>query len=359
MKILIVNKTLQVGGAEQQLARIAIYLHSCGHNVSFLLYNKIGELVSVVEKHNIPIYILPSKTLWNLSRYVRNFIRIESYESVVSFLPECNLLCVLASLPVKNWRLITGARSSNPNFLKNSKLKLYYYAHIFSDNVISNSETNKREILRVIPCIKNKIKVVYNIIDSLDSVPEDCLISDDSRRISLVIIANYRNVKNLQGLLFALRSMPFSLRQKLIVHWYGAEIDESKRDGTRFIKENGLESCVILHGPVNNLSKIYYSADVIGLFSHYEGLPNSICEALMYGKPVICTPVSDLPYILSDSNNIICDSSNFSDIKNALSVLLSKDKIFLQKCGEENRKKYSKLFDEVVIKGQILNIICG
>ena len=96
MKILIVNKTLQVGGAEQQLVKIATYLHGCGHKVSFLLYEKIGDLVNTIEKQNISIYTLPSKNLWNLSRYVRDFIQKGLYESVVSFLPECNLLCVLA-----------------------------------------------------------------------------------------------------------------------------------------------------------------------------------------------------------------------------------------------------------------------
>ena len=49
MKILIVNKTLQVGGAEQQLVKIATYLHGCGHKVSFLLYEKIGDLVNTIE----------------------------------------------------------------------------------------------------------------------------------------------------------------------------------------------------------------------------------------------------------------------------------------------------------------------
>ena len=61
MKILIVNKTLQVGGAEQQLVKIATYLHGCGHKVSFLLYEKIGDLVNTIEKQNISIYTLPSK----------------------------------------------------------------------------------------------------------------------------------------------------------------------------------------------------------------------------------------------------------------------------------------------------------
>ena len=359
MKILIVNKTLQVGGAEQQLVKIATYLHGCGHKVSFLLYEKIGDLVNTIEKQNISIYTLPSKNLWNLSRYVRDFIQKGLYESVVSFLPECNLLCVLASLPIKKWRLVTGARSANPNFLRNKKLHLYYYSHIFSDKVISNSETNKKDILYIEPWIKNKIEVVYNIIEPLVPISEDCFVSQTSDKISLAIIANYREVKNLKGLLLALTSMSDKFLQRLTVHWYGSEIDESKRKGIQFIKEKGLERFIYLHGPITNLSSVYQSMDVIGLFSHYEGLPNSICEALMFGKPIICTPVSDLPYILRGSNNIICDSSDFYDIKKALENLLSIDKSNLFKYGKDNKNKYSQLFDEVTIKEQIKNIICG
>lgn len=359
MKILIVNKSLQVGGAEQQLVKIATYLHGCGHKVSFLLYEKKGDLVSTIEEQNISIYILPSKGLWGLSRYVRDFIKKGHYDSVVSFLPECNLLCVLASLPIKKWRLVTGARSANPNFLKNRKLHLYYYSHIFSDKVISNSETNKKDILHIVPWIKNKIEVVYNIIEPLVPISEDCFISQTSDKISLGIIANYREVKNLKGFLLALSSMPDKFLQRLTVHWYGAEIDDSKRNGIQFIKDKGLEGLVNLHGPITNLSKVYQSMDVIGLFSHYEGLPNSICEALMFGKPVICTPVSDLPYILRGSNNIICDSSDSYDIMRALENLLSIDKSKLLEYGKENKNKYSHFFDETTIKEQVKNIICG
>src|SRR5690606_11175844 len=59
--------------------------------------------------------------------------------------------------------------------------------------------------------------------------------------------------------------------------------------------------------------------DFVGLFSHYEGFPNAICEGMSLKKPVIVTKVSDIPLLLhEDVNGYLCDSNNVLSIQNAI-----------------------------------------
>ena len=47
------------------------------------------------------------------------------------------------------------------------------------------------------------------------------------------------------------------------------------------------------------VAKIFAAADVVTLPSHHEGLPVTICEAMLSGRPVIATRVGGIPEIVS------------------------------------------------------------
>ena len=59
------------------------------------------------------------------------------------------------------------------------------------------------------------------------------------------------------------------------------------------------------------------SSDVVALFSLWEGLPNSICEAMALGKPVIMTRISDYSTLV-DGNGVTCDPLDEQSICDAL-----------------------------------------
>ena len=64
---------------------------------------------------------------------------------------------------------------------------------------------------------------------------------------------------------------------------------ELKKDLTSYIKRNNLEKYVRLLGHEKNRDKIYKEADLLIHTAVFEGLPNSIVEALNYGVPVIAS----------------------------------------------------------------------
>lgn len=359
-KILIFNKTLKVGGAERQLLYVAKSLmKEKGVQVDFLLCTKTGELVKNVELLGCRIDTISVSGRWSTARKLRQVIQREKYETVLTYLPECNLLSELAAIPSRKWKVVVGARSANPAFLKSWRLRIYYWAHLLADCVISNSKKNADDILSVNRLLSpHRIVVSYNIIEDQSVLKYGCKSLDNhSNFITIVVAANYREVKNVVGLVKALVMLPKSALERIRIKWYGAVLDDSYQEANSFILRNGLSPYISLCLPTDNVIQKYLEADVIGLFSHYEGFPNAICEALSVGKMVICTPVSDLPQLLNSSGNIICASSSAEDIAQGLEMLTTRSFAEIACLSELNKRIFEKYFNKSVIISQMRNII--
>ena len=353
-KYLIFSKNLQAGGAERQLVYTALLL-SKYHDVTFMVYEKKGVFIDELETNGIRIVTAKRSGPWRSSRALRKYIRRNEIDTIISYLPECNLISELASIPFKNWRVITGARSANPAFVSNPRLRLYYYAHSLADIVISNSVTNRNDILKVNKFLrKERVQVIYNIIKPAEVNTDYTPFANN--RINIVIAANYREVKNLSGVLKALKLLSDQQRTMLHISWYGLEIDSSLKEGESFIRANRLESVISLYPSTDKLIDIYCNADVVGLFSHFEGLPNSLCEALVIGKMVICTPISDMPILLKDSGNIVTQSDSIEDIYRGFVQLIEADRQTIIMTGDRNRSRFASMFAIESIQQQILSI---
>lgn len=354
-KVLILSKNLQPGGAERQLVYLAKLLSS-RFSVFFMVYERKGVFIEELESWGIPIITQEQRSVWGSSRDLRRVIRNSNYDVVVTFLPECNLISELATIPFKRWRVITGARSANPQFITNPRLRIYYYAHLLADIVISNSETNKNDILKVNKLLReNKIQVVYNVFN-----PAKCVgsyLPFRNNRINIVVAANFRTVKNLDGLLKALVLLDVEQRGQIHIDWYGLEVDGSYSSGNAFIHTNNLENTISLHPSTDKIYEVLNESDVVGLFSHYEGLPNSLCEALVQGKMVICTPVSDMPLLLNKTDNIVVASDSAEDIKRGFVELLETSRERILSSGSHNAIRFTPIFDVENIHQQLLRLI--
>lgn len=355
-KVLIYSKNLQAGGAERQLVYIASILsREC--NVYFMVNEKEGVFVEDLERKGIPIINFRNKSVWRSSRELRYYIKHNNIDTVISYLPECNLISELSAFPFKSWRIIVGARSANPDFVTNRRLRVFYYAHLLANLVISNSEANKRDVLKVNRLLrKDKVRVIYNILNPsthCSSAYQPFM----NNRVNLVVAANYRKVKNLDGVLKGLVLLNEEQRKSIHIDWYGLEVDGSMSEGDCFIRENSLDEVITLHPSIDNVLEVYNKADVVGLFSHYEGLPNSLCEALVHGKMIISTPVSDMPFLLSNTNNIVCEDDSSEAISLGLLKLIMADRALIISTGRKNKIRYSSLFSSKSIEQQLLQLI--
>lgn len=181
-------------------------------------------------------------------------------------------------------------------------------------------------------------------------------------KLHLVVAASYQYLKNPVGLIQALMLLDEDEKQKIRIDWYGrievtagntAAYDESRK----LIRENHLESVIFLHETTKSIIDIMNQADIIGLFSELEGLPNAICEGMMLGKPIIMTRVSDFEVLVDENNGFLCDWDNPLSIRDTLRKAINLTNEDLIRMGENSKNKAEKLFSEEVIINQWLSIL--
>jgi len=359
MKILCVIDSLGSGGAQKQLVELAKGFQECGHDVSFLTYHKIDFFKEELIQRDIIVHCIQDsnylKRLWKM----RSFIRKGKYDAVLSFLEASSFICELAGLPFRKWKLIVGERSANPNITKSFKLKFYRWFHLLSDFVVSNSYRN-RDIVKGINSLipSKKLKVIYNLVDSRNDNPNHIqpINKLEREKLVLLIAASQREVKNLNGLIEAVNVLTESEKNKLSIHWYGDVGDSSFNKALVKIQNYNLEDIFVFNTATLDIKSKMLAADVIGLFSLYEGFPNTICEAMSLGKPVICSSVSDIPLIIKDGR-YLCDPNKTDEIVKVLSYVLKLNSTELEAIGKTNKEIADSLFNKEQIISQYLNLM--
>lgn len=363
MKILCVIDSLGSGGAQRQLVELAIGFKEKEHDVSFLTYHNIPFFSPILEKNEILTTCIQESNYLRRLLKMRRFIRKGKYDAVVSFLEAPNFICEVAGLPYRNWKLVVGERSADPEILKKIKLKMYRWFHVFADYIVANSFANLQHVRSINPLLTDKkCKVIYNAIDFNQWKPITDFSVRKNSKLNLIIVASHYYLKNLNGLLEALSLLSKDERSKLIVDWYGDRVTEPFIDGSiveAFKKTTyyGLEDIIFFHPATHDIKRIIKESDAVGLFSFYEGLPNVVCEGMACGKPVICSAVSDLPNILSYDMNLLCNPTDPDSIKQAIIYLINLSDIQLAQVGMNNSGIARELFDKEAIITRYLQLL--
>ena len=357
MKILCVIDSIGSGGAQRQLIELAKGIQSYGHSVSFLVYHHEPFYLQELINYNIGYKCVDGNNYFKRTLRIRKHIRNGKYDAVISFLEAANFITTLSGFPFRKWKLILGERNANPNILVNKKLRFYRWFHFFADYIVSNSKSNIDLVKKINPYLKkNKFKVIYNLVDLNYWKSSRKHKYFKNKKYNIVVVASHEMRKNANGLIKALNSLDKHDLERLKISWYG-RFDKSYQKSLDLIKKYNLSDVITFYPPTKNIKDIMESADVIALFSFYEGLPNVICEALSLGKPVMTSSVSDLSLILKNTRNILFDPTDTLSIVNAFHNLFNLDKTDLEKIEKSNKSLASNLFDSNKVVNAYLNLL--
>ena len=360
MNLLLLIDSLGSGGAQRQMVTLAALLKQRGQEVSFLLYADDGFFQNEVEKLNIPIHLIRTKSyvqrIWQVRKYIRN----GKYDAVISFMDTPNFLNNFAAIGGKNWKVITSERSSKEDYLFTKQGKIFGWFQRFSDAIVCNSYNALTMWEKHYPQYKHKLSVIYNPV-LLPKITEE-YIPKRNGKLHVVIAASYQYLKNPLGLIEAISLLSDNEKEKISVNWYGEK--NVSNGGTRAydesvskIAEYKLENILTLNEPTKDIVNKMHEADVVALLSELEGLPNAICEGMMIGKPIVMTKVSDYRELVDTTNGILCDWDKPETIKNALVYMMEQKEDKLLKMGHQSRKKANHLFSKENIAGKWMNVI--
>lgn len=362
MKILCFTDSLGSGGAQRQLVNLAMGFKERGHEVSFLVYHKEDFFLPLLQENHIPVTVIHHKNYLIRLLKIRTYIRKGNFDGIVSFLEGANFIAEISTLPFKKWKLVVGERSANPNILTSPKLRIYRWFHFLADYVVANSHENIKLVKKCNPLLPNsKLKVIYNIVDLNKWKPKKISEVVHSKKLKVIIIANHQSLKNASGLINAVSLLPEKLREKLKIDWYGRqdsfELQDSFINTQKLLKEKKLEKIITFYPPNANIHEIIQNYDVLGLFSLYEGFPNTICEGMAAGKPIVASAVSDVPILIIEGiNGYLCDPNDVQSIANAIAKAIDTPKNLLSEMGIRNRKKAESLFSDAETVTRYLNL---
>lgn len=359
MKILCVIDSLGSGGAQRQIVELAKGFKENGHEVIFITYHAINFHKPDLDHNQIHVRTIIEPNYFKRLIKMRRAIRSYEPDAVLSFLEAASFMATLAGFPFRKWRLVVGERNAKPDIATSLKKRFYRFFHLLSDFVVSNSYSNLKLVFKANPLLKrNKTKVIYNIVDFEKFKKEHKI--RFNKKTSIVVAASYFKKKNLDNLINAVSKLTPNLKEQLVIDWYG-NISKGNlyyQENENKIKELGLGNVLFLNDQTNQITQKYLAADFVGLFSHYEGFPNTICEAMALGKPVIVSKVSDVPlFIKENTNGFLCDSKDVESIKNALIKAINATQAQRLEMGKKNYKTAIQTFNKKVIVDQYLKLL--
>lgn len=352
MKILCVIDSLGSGGAQRQLVTLAKLFKQRGDEVRFLTYAPYDFFLKDLADQHIPVYTLPPASYAARIYKIRKYIRRGDQDVVLSFLDTPNFLSCLAAVGGKKWKLIISERSNKEEYFKGWRYKLQKYFARYADAIVCNSVSARKVWEKFYPHYSSKLHVVYNtvVVSPVQTVNQPL----KNKKLKLLVAASYQYLKNMDGLIEGLSFLSEQEKQQIQIDWYGSRNVNvhnisAYEEALRKKQQYDLDSVLFLKEVSLDIHKLMSEADCVGLFSKWEGLPNTICEAMKLGKPILMTKVSDYDVLVGKDNGFLCESENPLSIRDSLRELLSTSPETLEKMGQSSKNKADKLFDDVAI----------
>lgn len=105
----------------------------------------------------------------------------------------------------------------------------------------------------------------------------------------------------------------------------------------------GLSSSVLFTGVIDNVNEYLSAFDASSLLSEYEGMPNSVMEAMAVGLPVIANPVGNVEELFHNESGIVNRSSDPRDAAQHFIRLLN-DVDFRKFIGSSAKKRIEQYY---------------
>lgn len=311
MKILFLCRSLEVGGAERQLALLASGLAARGHDVAVATFYADGALESDLDDR-VRLLRLNKRGRYEFLGFLLRLLRVLSDEKpdvLQSYLGFPNVLTLLAPLATRS-RIVLGVRASNMDHCHYDRWrkiteKLEIIAGWRSHLVIANSEAGARHAVGLgFPA--DRFAVVWNGIDTERFRPDGALRERqreawglDRHSLAVGLVGRIDPMKDHANFLAAgarLAERRPDLRLVCIGGYSASSRVRSNYESELRQRADalGLAGRVRWVRACSDMSAAYNALDVCCLASRFgEGFPNVVGEAMACGTPCAVTDVGD------------------------------------------------------------------
>lgn len=360
IKVAIILRSLETGGAERQAIQIANSLDKKVFDVKMFVFYNINNSIYANNKLDVPVIYLNKKGRYDLVFFLyKLFKNINSFKPdiVHSFLDSPNIFMAIIKLFGLKYKLIWGIRSSE---IEIKKYKISRKIGFYVENLlkyipnyfICNSEAGKLSLINRY-FSSNKCTVIHNGIECKKfkynkdyrlEVRRKFGFSENDFVIGMVARFDPKKdhlnfIKAAKILLKESKKFKFVLISNDIISL------------NKIIEKEKLLKSFLSLPLQENLEKIYNSFDINTLSSSFgEGFPNVLAEGICCGCISVGTNVGDTPLIIND-NRLIVNPTDPNSLSNAwlwVSKLDELQKINIINKGKDHIK--NNFSNEIMIK---------
>jgi glycosyltransferase involved in cell wall biosynthesis len=276
-----------------------------------------------------------------------------------------------------NKKSICTIHDVTPFYFKGHKMKSsirrWGYKKVFnntvkkSSQIITVSNSTKKGVVDIFQVPENKIKTIYNGVDSRFKNIKDCgIINKVKEKYGITepfifFVGVWRNHKNIEGLISAYNLVKKQYKKPLSLVLAGQE-DPHYQNIRKQINQSPYKNSIITPGFIDNndLPALYSSAEMLVIPSFIEGFGLIAIESQKCHCPVISTNTSSLPEVLEDSA-LFFDPHKDIEISTQIIKLLSNNtlkqnliekgiknanRFSWNKCATETLNQYNKILQK-------------
>lgn len=283
-KIYFYISNLAKGGAERVCINLAEYFYASGYEVTIITSYKSNIEYNLHSKIN---RILLNETHYSGNIIYRNFILIKKLRQIIkndkpdiiiSFMAESNFRLLLSTIGLDTKRIVSVRNDPNKEYEGIIGKIVGKLILPTADGCVFQTEQAKNWFPKK---LRDKSTVIKNPVRE-----EVFHIKRNPVNARIINIGRLEEQKNQRMLINAFEMVlikyPFA---KLLIYGEGA----LKTELEKIIANKGLSDNIKLCGYFNDINSTLSKADIFILSSDYEGLPNSLMEALSAGVPCIST----------------------------------------------------------------------
>lgn len=335
-KVLFICHCLYGGGAEQVLVSLANYISNRGYDVKIVarMYNgeyPINKSINVkyIESKSHILFI--GKTRKEVTKY--------NPDAIIAFEYFFNLCAILACIGLGK-KLIVSERN-NPAIVGAGLFKdiIRNFLYRFCDFLVCQTP----DAMSYFPqYIREHSLVIANPIRS--DLPNKSI---RRRSNEIITFCRLRKQKNILLMIDAFSLFNSDIQgYKLAIYGDG----EERETIFHYIKEKKMEDKITLYPASLDVHEKVIDAAMYINSSDYEGLSNSMLEAMAIGLPVVCTdcPCGGARMVIDDGiNGMLVPVGDCKALANAMKALASNEQL-AEKLSDQAKKVRTELSMEVI-----------
>jgi len=348
MKVAFLIRSLEVGGAERQLAYLATGLKAKGLSVTVGVFYRGGVLEELLRNGGVPIEYLDKKGRWDLLGFFQRttkWIRRENPDILHGYLTGANIVSIIVKPLFSKLHIVWGVRASNmllDNYdqLARFAFRLSVLLSRFADLIIVNSNSGyDYHLASGYP--SDRMVVIPNGIDTNQFIPD--LPARQQQRLSwgvdeetclVGVVGRLDPMKDHKTFLKA-ASKVLSKRSDVLFVCVGNGSHKFLEDLQQYSENLGISEKVRWELGRENIENVYNALDVLVSTSAFgEGFSNTLAEAMSCGVRCVATDVGDARKVLSDTGAIVSPGNSSSVADGVLAIL---------DCDKRENSKFQKM----------------